>query len=193
MSEVVRCSWADTADDYREYHDTEWGVQISGDAAFFERLSLEGFQAGLSWITVLRKRPAFREAFADFDPAKVAEFGPADVARLLANPGIIRHRGKIEAVINNSQVLVGLWEREGSGWLESNFRAAAPTEASLVSQGFQRPASTATELPAQTAETKALTGRLRSLGFRFVGPTTLYSTLQATGLVNDHTLDCFRF
>ena len=179
---VARCWWADSAPEYRAYHDTEWGFPVSDDVRLFEKLSLEGFQAGLSWLTILRKRPAFRRAFADFEFEQVAQFGDREVAALLDDAAIVRHRGKIEAVINNARRAVELVAAEGS-------------LASYVWR-FEPPGRT-THLDrtgladlAHTDESKALAKDLKRRGWRFVGPTTVYAFMQAMGLVNDHLAGC---
>jgi DNA-3-methyladenine glycosylase I len=179
---VARCWWGDSAPEYRAYHDTEWGFPVADDVRLFEKLSLEGFQAGLSWLTILRKRPAFREAFAGFDFEQVARFGKRDVTRLLGDPGIVRHRGKIEAVINNAKRAVELVQEEGSlaayVWrFEPEARVGGLNRAAL------------TKL-ATTADSKALAKDLKARGWRFVGPTTVYAFMQAMGLVNDHLDGC---
>jgi DNA-3-methyladenine glycosylase I len=179
---VARCWWADSAPEYRAYHDTEWGFPVSEDRRLFEKLSLEGFQAGLSWLTILRKREAFRRAFAGFDFDRVALFDDGDVSRLLDDAGIVRHRGKIEAVINNAQRAVELSRSEDSLaayiWrFEPEGRADGLDRAGLA------------ELP-WTADSKALAKDLKSRGWRFVGPTTVYAFMQAMGLVNDHLDGC---
>ena len=189
---LVRCAWANGPEDYQRYHDEEWGREVREDAALFERLCLEGFQAGLSWLTVLRKREAFREALAGFVPEQLARQGEADVSRHLQNVGLIRHRGKLEAAIANARALCAGWERHGEGWLTAEFEAHAPTDDSLSSQGFRRPPAVLSDLPASTAESERLSKALRQAGFRFVGPTTIYAAMQATGFVSDHTTDCFR-
>jgi DNA-3-methyladenine glycosylase I len=176
-----------------EYHDSEWGQPVRDDVALFERLSLEAFQSGLSWITVLRKREAFREVFVNFDPKRVSAFSESDVQRLLADARIIRHRGKIEATVNNAVALTRQWDSHGKGWLTETLTEAAPTDLSLRRQGYRRPASRLDQIPAKTAETLALAKRLKGAGFVFLGPTTLYAALQATGFVNDHLNSCFRF
>lgn len=176
---LPRCPWAGTAPDYLAYHDTEWGQVVRGDAALYERLSLEAFQSGLSWLTVLRKRPALRSAFAGFDPASVAAFGPGDVAGLLADPGIIRNRAKVEAAVANAAATLAL----GPGGLDSLVWSHAPP-------ARPRPASPA-EVPAVTPESIALARELKRRGFRFVGPTTAYALMQACGLVDDHLAACF--
>jgi DNA-3-methyladenine glycosylase I len=177
---LARCGWG-SAPDYVAYHDTEWGCEVRGDAALYERLCLEAFQAGLSWLTILRKRSAFRAAFAGFQPELVAEFGPADVARLLADPGIVRNRAKIEAAIDNARVVLAL--PVGLSELLWSF---APAPGSRP-----RPASLA-EVPATTSESAAMARELRKRGFRFVGPTTAYALMQATGMVDDHITGCWR-
>ena len=177
---VGRCWWGESTDDYRAYHDSEWGYPVADDVRLFEKLSLEGFQAGLSWLTILRKRPAFRAAFAGFDFNAVARFGDGDVERLLGDAGIVRHRGKIEAVINNAKRAVELVEAEGS--LAHYVWGFEPPE---------RPrALTRTEMPATTPESTALSKDLKRRGWRFVGPTTVYAFMQAMGLVNDHLAGC---
>jgi DNA-3-methyladenine glycosylase I len=178
---VMRCGWADSAPDYRSYHDDEWGFPVADDVRLFEKLSLEGFQAGLSWLTILRKREAFRAAFADFDFEKVARFGEHDVWRLLADPGIVRHRGKIEAVINNARCAVELVQAEGS--LASYVWRFEPELRRGESNGAAAPL-------ALTVESKALARDLKRRGWRFVGPTTVYAFMQAMGLVNDHLEGC---
>ncbi len=185
-----RCPWGAATPDYVAYHDTEWGRPLSGDTAFYERLCLEGFQSGLSWITILRKREHFRRAFAGFDPARVAGFGESDVQRLLGDPGIVRHRGKIEATIANAQALVTLQGTSGSRALEALLREAAPSDASMRRQGFRRPPRALADLPSSTAESTSLARALKKAGWRFLGPTTLYAAMQATGLVDDHLVGC---
>ena len=179
---VARCSWADSAPEYRAYHDTEWGFPVSDDVRLFEKLSLEGFQAGLSWLTILRKRPAFRQAFDGFDFSKVASFGELDVQRLLGDAGIVRHRGKIEAVINNAGRAVELVDAEGS--IASYVWGFEPSRASAPIDYEQLRALT------NTAQSKALAKDLKRRGWRFVGPTTVYAFMQAMGLVNDHLSGC---
>lgn len=167
---------------YEAYHDDEWGVAVHGDRELFERIALEGFQSGLSWITVLRKRPAFRAAFADFDPALVARFGDADVARLLADAGIVRNRAKIEATVANARALLALVESGRT--LDDVVWSHAPAASERL-----RPASW-TDVPSQTDESRALARELKSLGFRFIGPTTAYASMQACGVVDDHLVGC---
>jgi DNA-3-methyladenine glycosylase I len=174
---IARCSWAAATPDYRDYHDREWGFPVADDARLFEKLSLEGFQAGLSWLTILRKREAFRRAFAGFDYNIVAGFGGADVERLLGDAAIVRHRGKIEAVINNAERAVELVGSEGS------------LAAMIWRYEPERPAGRGPIL-SETAESKALAKELKRRGWRFVGPTTVYAFMQAMGLVNDHVDGC---
>jgi DNA-3-methyladenine glycosylase I len=184
-----RCPWAAGAGpdrwapaDYVAYHDREWGRPIHGDAALLERLVLEGFQSGLSWRTILRKRPAFRVAFAGFEPDVLAGFGAADVERLLGDAGIVRHRAKIEAALVNAAATVRLSHRDGPGALDRLVWAFAP-----ASRPVPR---TLDDVPAATAESAALARALKAEGFAFVGPTTAYATMQACGLVNDHVDGC---
>ena len=170
-----RCTWATSAPDYLTYHDEEWGRPLHGDRALFERLSLEAFQSGLSWLVVLRKRPAFRLAFADFDIATVARFSDDDVRRLLADSGIVRNRAKIDATIANARAVV---ENVPEG-LDALLWSFAPVEP---------PAWTAR---ATSPESVAMAKELKRRGLRFVGPTTGYALMQAVGMVNDHQPDCF--
>jgi DNA-3-methyladenine glycosylase I len=181
---VIRCFWGDSPAIYRGYHDSEWGFPVRDDRRLFEKLCLEGFQAGLSWLTILRKRENFRAAFAGFDFEQVARFGARDVDRLLGDAGIIRHRGKIEATINNAQRALELVEAEGS--LAEYAWRFEPDPAS-------RPATitwNALLEMAQTPESQALSKDLKKRGWRFVGPTTVYAFMQAMGLVNDHVEGC---
>nr|WSW64117.1 DNA-3-methyladenine glycosylase I [Streptomyces sp. NBC_00998] len=175
----LRCPWALATEDYLAYHDTEWGRAVHGDDALYERLCLEAFQSGLSWLTILRRREGFRKAFAGFVIAEVAEFGAADAQRLLADEGIIRNRAKIEATLANAKVLAG-WE---PGELDELIWSHAPEPG--------RPApATISEVPAVTPESTALSKALKKAGIRFVGPTTAYALMQACGLVNDHLAAC---
>jgi DNA-3-methyladenine glycosylase I len=179
---VLRCWWADSAPEYRTYHDEEWGMPVADDRRLFEKLSLEGFQAGLSWLTILRKREAFRRAFEGFDFERVAEFGEQDVERLLADATIIRHRGKIEAVINNARRAAELVDEAGSLAAHIWRFEPAPHLAPLDRAGLA-------EL-AHTPASKSLAADLKRRGWRFVGPTTVYAFMQAMGLVNDHLGGC---
>jgi len=180
---VARCPWAGTAPDYLAYHDEEWGREVRGDDALFERLCLEAFQSGLSWLTILRKREGFRRAFAGFRVDAVAGFGPGDVERLLADPGIVRNRAKIEAAVGNARVAAGL--PQGLSALLWSY--APPARSGGAAR--QRPATVA-DVPAVTPESTALAEDLRGRGFRFVGPTTAYALMQATGMVDDHLAGC---
>jgi DNA-3-methyladenine glycosylase I len=177
---VLRCPWALSTADYVTYHDEEWGRPVHGDDALFERLSLEAFQSGLSWITILRRRPGFRTAFAGFEIAKVAAFTDADRDRLLADPGIIRNRAKIDATLANARVLAD-W---APGELDALIWSHAPDPAA-------RPVpKTVADVPAVTAESTALSKAMKKRGLRFVGPTTAYALMQACGLVDDHLEAC---
>ena len=176
----MRCAWATSAPEYVAYHDEEWGTPLRGDDALFERLCLEAFQSGLSWITILRKRPAFRAAFAGFAIAAVAEFGPDDEARLMADAGIVRNRAKISAAIRNARA--AQQQPEGLSELLWSFAPAGRRP---------RPATLA-EVPATSDESVAMAKALKRRGFAFVGPTTAYALMQATGMVDDHVADCFR-
>ncbi|MGW0750156.1 DNA-3-methyladenine glycosylase I [Streptomyces sp. NPDC002587] len=176
---LLRCPWALSTEEYVAYHDTEWGRPVHGDDALYERLCLEAFQSGLSWLTILRRRDGFRKAFASFVVAEVAEFGPADTERLLADEGIIRNRAKIEATLANAKVLAG-WE---PGELDALIWSHAPEEPGPAPRSV-------TEVPAVTPESTALAKALKKAGIRFVGPTTAYALMQACGLVNDHLTDC---
>jgi DNA-3-methyladenine glycosylase I len=182
---VTRCSWGGgSSDEYRRYHDTEWGFPVVDDVRLFEKLCLEGFQSGLSWLTILRKRVAFRAAFAGFDFHRVAAFGPDDVERLLGDAGIVRHRGKIESTIANAARCVELVEEEGS--LAAYVWGFEPAPA-------DRPARLTWDAVRQTAQTDAsrsLAKDLKRRGWSFVGPTTVYAFMQAMGLVNDHVEGC---
>lgn len=179
---VVRCWWCGSLPDYVAYHDREWGVPMRDDTRLFEKLSLEGFQSGLSWLTILRKRENFRAAFAGFDVERIARFGARDVTRLLGDAGIVRHRGKIEAVINNAQRCLEL--REEAGSLAAFIWGFEPAS---------RPAPrTRQDIVSQSPESVALSKALKKRGWKFVGPTTMYAFFQAMGLVNDHLVGCSR-
>ncbi|MEE1927725.1 DNA-3-methyladenine glycosylase I [Streptomyces sp. TRM 70351] len=175
---LPRCPWGAGPPDYTAYHDAEWGRAVRGDDALFERLCLEAFQSGLSWLTILRRREGFRAAFAEFRIAEVAQFGAADRARLLADAGIIRNRAKIDAVLANARVLDAWGPGELDALVWSHAPGPRPAPARLA------------DVPASTAESAALAGALKRRGLRFVGPITAYALMQACGLVNDHLADC---
>jgi DNA-3-methyladenine glycosylase I len=174
----LRCAWCEAPDfpEYRRYHDEEWGFPVADETRLFEKLCLEGFQAGLSWRTILAKRPAFRAAFKGFEPQEVAAFGPADVERLVQDAGIVRHRGKIEAVIGNARALLAMQARGERlaplVWAHEEAEAGEPV------------------LRAESPASQALSKALKARGWRFVGPTTVYAFLQSMGVVNDHAPDC---
>lgn len=176
-----RCPWGAAPADYREYHDTEWGRPVHGQHALFERLCLEGFQSGLSWLTILRKRADFRRAFAGFDPLRVARFGESERESLLVNRTIVRNRAKIDATITNARAVLEL-----DAPLDELLWSFAPERREV----HARPATTE-EVPATTPESKAMAKTLRGRGFRFVGPTTCYALMQATGMVDDHLAGCW--
>jgi DNA-3-methyladenine glycosylase I len=187
MSDVVvgadglgRCAWGAAPPEYRAYHDEEWGRPVANEVRIFEKLCLEGFQSGLSWLTILRKREGFRAAFAGFDPAAVADFGDSDVERLLADAAIVRHRGKITATIGNARATVRL-HAEGRS-LGGLLWSREPDS--------RRGPRTPGDLAASTSESKAAAAELRRAGFRFVGPTTVHAAMQALGVVNDHLARC---
>ena len=179
---LKRCWWCGDDPMYMDYHDREWGVPVVDDRRLFEKLALEGFQSGLAWITILRKRDRFREVFENFDPATVSRFGQKDVTRLLKDPGIVRHRGKIEAVIANARAYAELVAREGSlarfVWKHAPERPKIPRGRS--------------DIPAQTADSLAFSRELKRRGWKFVGPTTAYAFFQSMGVVNDHLPGCHR-
>lgn len=181
---LVRCSWPGKDDLYREYHDTEWGVAVTGDQEMFERIALEGFQAGLSWITILKRREGFRKAFKNFDLRKVARMTDADVERLMLDEGIIRNRAKIESTIRNANIILEL-QKAGESISEIVWSFAPPASKR------KRTAANFAWI-ATTPESEALSKHLRKLGFGFVGATTMYALMQATGMVNDHAPGCFR-
>jgi DNA-3-methyladenine glycosylase I len=178
---VMRCAWGDSTPEYRAYHDTEWGRPVTDDRRLFEKLCLEGFQSGLSWLTILRKREAFRSAFAGFEIGAVAAFGPGDVERLMGDAGIVRNRAKIDAALANARAAAAL-------------RADGESLAAFI-WGFApepgRAPHTLADVPAVTPESTALARGLKRRGFRFVGPTTAYALMQACGLVDDHLEGCF--
>ncbi|WP_298434609.1 DNA-3-methyladenine glycosylase I [uncultured Jannaschia sp.] len=178
-----RCGWVSADPLYEAYHDVEWGVPERDGRHLFEILSLEGMQAGLSWLTILRKREGFRTAFAGFDPDVIADWGEEDVARLLDDAGIVRHRGKIEAVLGNARAWLTLGGATPFADLVWSFVDERPV---------QERRATLAEVPASTPVSTAMSKRLKAEGFRFCGPTTCYAFMQAAGLVNDHVLDCDR-
>jgi DNA-3-methyladenine glycosylase I len=180
---LERCGWCGQDPLYIAYHDTEWGLPERDSRALWEKLVLDGFQAGLSWITILRKRENFRRAFAEFDPVAVARWGEADVARCLADPGIVRHRGKIEATVGNARAWIEIEERQGFSDFLWRHVDGVPVQNAWGSLS---------EVPAETAASRALSTDLRRAGFRFCGPTIVYAVMQATGMVNDHLVTCPR-
>jgi DNA-3-methyladenine glycosylase I len=181
MKEIVRCSWAESDALLRAYHDEEWGVPEHDSRALWEKLMLDGFQAGLSWLIVLRKRDAFRKAFHDFDPEKVARMKEADIERLLENPGIIRSRAKIEATIAGARAYLKMRD-EGVDFAQFVWGMA----------GGKPIRNTTGKVPAKTPLSEEMSKALKKRGFKFVGPVIVYAWLQATGVVNDHSQDCFR-
>jgi DNA-3-methyladenine glycosylase I len=181
---VKRCPWAEGDPLYERYHDEEWGFPERDDRALYEKLTLDGFQAGLAWITILRKREAFRSAFDGFDPERVSRFGPARVERLLRDPGIVRHRGKIEAAIANARGVLRLQKEEGGFALFLWSFVGGKTKWNRF--------RSVREIPAETAESRAMSKALRERRFAFVGPTICYAFMQAVGMVDDHLLSCFR-
>ena len=183
---TLACWWGEGHDDYSAYHDDEWGVPLVDDVGLYEKMCLEGFQSGLSWLTILRKRENFRAAFSGFDFEQVARFGAADVDRLLGDAGIVRHRGKIEATINNARAAIDTVEMHGSlaafFW---RFEPGSSARPALVEHA-------AVAAMATTPESTAMSKALKKLGWRFVGPTTCYALMQAAGIVNDHLEGCRR-
>jgi DNA-3-methyladenine glycosylase I len=178
---LARCPWAAENPINLDYHDTEWGMPVRGERALFERVSLEAFQSGLSWLTILKKRPAFRAAFANFDPAVVAAFSDADIERLMTDASIVRNRAKIQATRTNAQATVALRERGGLDeliWSHKPAETLAPR--------------TQADLPTRTPGSEALAAELRANGFVFVGPTTAWALMEAAGLVDPHLVDCHR-
>lgn len=178
---LPRCPWGDAPADYRAYHDDEWGRAVHGDSAIFERLSLEAYQAGLSWLTILRRREAFREAFAGFDIAEIVSYDESDIERLATDAQLIRHRGKVEAVVSNARLLAQWQAEEGNGVLDALVWSCASRTA---------PPRNLEDVPVQTVESRDLAQRLRARGWRFIGPTSAYAALQAMGVVNDHLEGC---
>jgi DNA-3-methyladenine glycosylase I len=180
----IRCGWATSDPLNLAYHDQEWGVPLKDDQRLFEMLVLEGFQAGLSWITILRKRDNFRKAFDDFDPGKIASYGPKKIAALLADPGIVRNRAKVEGAILSARGYLELMQEAGGF---SGFLWQFVDDEPIVNR--RRSMS---EVPTETAEARAMSKALKARGFRFCGPTICYAFMQATGMVDDHLVDCFR-
>ncbi len=181
--DLCRCPWARSDPLYLRYHDEEWGVPKTRDAEFFEKLILEGFQAGLSWLTILRKREAFRAAFDGFDAVKIAEYGDAKVEGLLANVRIVRHRGKIEAAVANARAYLALAREQSLTAFLWGF---------VNGEAIQNRFASMAEVPAETPLSRTISKELKRRGFRFTGPTTTYSVMQACGLVNDHLISCHR-
>ncbi|HET9437806.1 MAG TPA: DNA-3-methyladenine glycosylase I [Gaiellaceae bacterium] len=185
MSEMMRCEWAAGGDELMlAHHDEEWGTPSHDDRHLFEMLTLEGAQAGLSWSTILRKRQGYRRAFAGFDPAVVARFGAKDVERLLADPGIVRNRLKVESTVNNAARVLEVQAEHGS--LDAYLWAFVDGEP--IVNRWRR----LSEIPAETPLSKAISKELKRRGFRFIGPTVVYAFMQSVGMVDDHTVDCFR-
>jgi DNA-3-methyladenine glycosylase I len=184
MSEPPRCPWTGIQDpEYARYHDEEWGVPTADDRRLFEKLVLEGFQSGLSWLTILRKRDNFRRAFHGFDAARVARYGEKDKTRLMADAGIVRNRAKVEATIENARALLALQEQTTLAAFLWGFVDGQPIVHER--QSFR-------EIPAETELSRTISRALKEVGFRFVGPTTVYAFMQATGMVNDHLVSCHR-
>jgi len=183
MNDTKRCTWPGENELYVAYHDAEWGVPIYDDQALFEKLILDGFQAGLSWITILRKRDRFIEVFEGFDPEKIVRFGPEKIEALMQDTGIVRNRLKIEGTVKNSRGYLAIQEELGFSNYLWNFLDGVP---------LQNNFATFSDIPAQTDLSKRISKDLKSRGFTFVGPTIVYAFMQAVGMVNDHTTDCFR-
>jgi DNA-3-methyladenine glycosylase I len=184
MSDVIRCPWTGISDaEYTRYHDEEWGVPQPDSRAMFEKLVLEGFQSGLSWLTILRKRPSFRRAFHDFDAERIARYTDKDRARLMADPGIVRNRLKIDATIDNARAYLKLSEKQSLASFIWGLVDGRPQV--HARQGFG-------DVPPQTADSLRISKALKAEGFRFVGPTTVYAFMQSTGMVNDHLVSCHR-
>lgn len=181
MTEATRCTWCGTDPIYVAYHDTEWGVPEYDPRALWEKLVLDGFQAGLSWITILRRRDSFREEFDGFDPQRVANWGEAEVERALQNPGIIRHRGKIEATITGARAYLQIEAEQGFAPFIWSFVGGKPIQNQFTSMG---------QVPTKTPQSEAMAKALKSHGFKFCGPVITYAFMQACGLVNDHVTHC---
>lgn len=177
---LTRCAWAGSAPDYLAYHDEEWGQPVHGERALLERITLEAFQSGLSWLTILRKRPAFRAAFAGFDPEQVAAYDQSDIERLMADASIVRNRRKIDAAVANARTTLALRSDGGLDALVWSYAGHSPAR------------HTVADVPTTTPESVALAKRLKQAGFAHVGPTTMYAAMQACGLVDDHLAGCFR-
>lgn len=178
-----RCAWVGSDAEYMRYHDEEWGTPLHGDRPLFEKLSLEGFQAGLSWISILRRRPGFRQVFHDFDPAAIAQFGDADVERLMGDSRIIRNRAKILATIGNAKAVLELTSGQ-PGALDELMWSFAPAT-------HRRP-DALSDLAAVTAESTAMSNTLKKIGFGFVGPTTMHALMQSSGMIDDHVAGCWK-
>lgn len=183
MSETARCGWAGEEPIYVAYHDQEWGVPNADSRALFEKIILEGFQAGLSWITILRKRDHFRRVFDNFDAEKIASYGPEKTGALMGDPGIVRNRAKIEAAIINAQAYLALSEQQSFAGFLWNFVDGKPVQNRFADLS---------QVPAETPLSRAISKALKARGFRFVGPTTVYAMMQAVGIVNDHVTGCHR-
>lgn len=184
MTTIQRCSWVSDDPDYVHYHDVEWGEMVLDERRLFEQLTLEGAQAGLSWLTILRKREGYRRAFKSFDPELVAKFDQQDINALMNDSSIVRHRGKIESTVNNAQCLLKLWSRGSS--------LRALTWGPFKDKPLVNRWLSLQDVPSQTEFSAGLSKTLKDSGFRFVGPTTVYAYLQAIGVVNDHEISCFR-
>ncbi|MCL4125089.1 UNVERIFIED_CONTAM: hypothetical protein GTU68_028234 [Idotea baltica] len=184
--ELIRCTWCGDTELYQAYHDEEWGVPVYDDRTLFEMLNLEGAQAGLSWITVLKKRETYRQAFDQFDPYKIAQYDEVKRQELLQNVGIIRNKLKVNAFIVNAQLFIQMQESEGPSFSEFLWSFV---EGSPIINHFK----TLKEVPSSTPESEAMSKALKKIGFKFVGSTICYAFMQATGMVNDHTTDCFRY
>ncbi len=178
-----RCTWAGDDPQYIDYHDTEWGIPKTDDQVLFEKIILEGFQAGLSWITILRKREHFRKVFDQFNPEKIARYKANKIERLMTDTGIIRNRAKIEATISNARAFLDIQEKTSLGAMLWDFVDGKPVQNNFVSMD---------RMPTETPVSKAISKELKARGFRFVGPTTMYAFMQATGMVNDHLTGCPR-
>ena len=183
MADLIRCPWPGDDPIYVDYHDTEWGVPEYDDRALFEKLILDGFQAGLSWITILKKRDNFRAAFDGFEPERIARYSPTKVEKMLKDPGIIRHRGKIEATIGNAKAFLEIQKAEGFSEFLWTYADGKP---------IQNNWATMSDVPAHTPLSNQISKELKSRGFKFCGPTIVYAFMQAVGMVNDHLTNCHR-